>query len=865
MTLSQQHSEKAPTSGAHRPRRWAMLLTAALVIAPAIVTGAGSASASSVSFNSVPGGPVVLDGNDPADHEAQTTAYIRNVYRNLDANVANGYVDNGKVAVVGACKAMLDRQSTGETFEQFNSATAVAGLFGNIGANNYRHIHICSDEDNTLAAPVQTELNNWGSAIVTHVNRGGGLFSTGHDYVWLTDLFPSLVVTFGGTGSSYVTAAGATFFSSLPENTQVNAINHYTFTGESSTPLQALLTASPNGAGLRVALGGRTVRFPQISVSGPSVSDVGTSQAYTLTAATADGTLLSNNSFNYVISGPTSAATSGTAITDANGQYTFNFAGNARGRTTVRVTMTLAGGTSAGDSASTQWVSLAYAPTNLTTVDVTGEPGNVQLSWTAPVNPGATPAVTDYVLERSTDGITWTTISDGTSTATSYKVTGLDPTIPYVFRVAAVNADGNSAWSNLSANRPYLPNAVTFPAVPDRALSAGATSPAASASSGLPVTLTSATPSVCTVSGAVVTPTSVGTCTLTASQDGDATYQAATSVTQSFLVLPAAPAPPTVTTTGTGTGNQTGTVTVPTGGQITLLDTAGQPAGTVTVPGEGTYAVDAATGTIVFTPAPGFSGVGTGVVFRVTDAYGQSGTGRFTPTVQAAAAAPTTTATATVTIGGSRPAKVLSAGGSVPTSCWVTGSTVSSCIVNVYATVRGQQVLMGTGTVTYATGAEPVRALTSVTLNARGKALMRKPGGRKVTVVATVVPTTGKPLQAVVTGVRLLPKSLRVRPVFFNPSSAKIRPSGLRYLHRLRAQLGPVTDVRCVGYTDWDGRGKANVSLGMARAKAVCRYLTRGLKVTKHLSTKGERKPFATNHTHRGKAFNRRTMITLGY
>ena len=59
---------------------------------------------------------------------------------------------------------------------------------------------------------------------------------------------------------------------------------------------------------------------------------------------------------------------------------------------------------------------------------------------------------------------------------------------------------------------------------------------APTADSGLTVTLTSSTPSVCTVSGFVITYVSAGTCTTVASQAGDSTYAAATSVTRSFTI-----------------------------------------------------------------------------------------------------------------------------------------------------------------------------------------------------------------------------------------------------------------------------------------------------------------------------------------
>ena len=59
----------------------------------------------------------------------------------------------------------------------------------------------------------------------------------------------------------------------------------------------------------------------------------------------------------------------------------------------------------------------------------------------------------------------------------------------------------------------------------------------ATASSGLTVSYTSSTPSVCTVSGNVVTILSEGTCTITASQAGNGVYGAASNVTRSFEVI----------------------------------------------------------------------------------------------------------------------------------------------------------------------------------------------------------------------------------------------------------------------------------------------------------------------------------------
>lgn len=80
----------------------------------------------------------------------------------------------------------------------------------------------------------------------------------------------------------------------------------------------------------------------------------------------------------------------------------------------------------------------------------TGTAGNgqVSLTWTAPTG-GST--VTDYIVQYSDDaGSTWTTFSDGVSTATSAIVTGLTNGTGYIFRIQAVNALGEGPVGSAS-------------------------------------------------------------------------------------------------------------------------------------------------------------------------------------------------------------------------------------------------------------------------------------------------------------------------------------------------------------------------------------------------------------------------------
>jgi hypothetical protein len=54
----------------------------------------------------------------------------------------------------------------------------------------------------------------------------------------------------------------------------------------------------------------------------------------------------------------------------------------------------------------------------------------------------------------------------------------------------------------------------------------------------LPVTTAVMTPSVCSLSGQVITILSAGTCTLNANQPGNTYYAPATTVLRSFIITP---------------------------------------------------------------------------------------------------------------------------------------------------------------------------------------------------------------------------------------------------------------------------------------------------------------------------------------
>jgi titin len=77
--------------------------------------------------------------------------------------------------------------------------------------------------------------------------------------------------------------------------------------------------------------------------------------------------------------------------------------------------------------------------------------GSIGITWSAPDNGGK--PISDYVVQYKRASRTdWTTYTDGTSTATSATITGVNNGVSYVVRVAAVNQKGQSPWSTESTS-----------------------------------------------------------------------------------------------------------------------------------------------------------------------------------------------------------------------------------------------------------------------------------------------------------------------------------------------------------------------------------------------------------------------------
>ena len=372
---------------------------------------------------------------------------------------------------------------------------------------------------------------------------------------------PASVCTVSGGVASFLTAGSCSITASQSGNASYAAAKSVTQTVTVASTSQTITFTAPTTATAGTALtlnatasSGLTVTY---SASPASVCTVSGSVASLLTAGSCSITASQSGNASY------SAATSVTqTVTVSSASQTITF--TAPTTATAGTTLTLNATASSGLT-----VTYAASPSSVCTVSgsvaslLTAGSCSITASQSGNASYSAATSVTQTVtVSSASQTITFTaptTATAGTTlTLSATASSGL--TVTYAASPASVCTVSGNAVSLLTAgscsitasqsgNASYAAaksvtqtvtvssasQTITFTA-PTTATAGTTLTLNATASSGLIVTYAASPSSVCTVSGSVASLLTAGSCSITASQAGNNSYSAATSVTQTVTV-----------------------------------------------------------------------------------------------------------------------------------------------------------------------------------------------------------------------------------------------------------------------------------------------------------------------------------------
>lgn len=147
---------------------------------------------------------------------------------------------------------------------------------------------------------------------------------------------------------------------------------------------------------------------------------------------------------------------------------------------------------------------------------------NVAISWSVDAEEGSAGATLSSVSMRTGSQGQANTSAIANDRLGTYAVSA---------RVRGIDTAATFTLTNVAQNQ-----TISFDSIADHTYGDEPFRIGASASSGLAVSFSSATPTICRVESAIVTIIGAGTCTIDANQSGDSTYATAATVSQTFTI-----------------------------------------------------------------------------------------------------------------------------------------------------------------------------------------------------------------------------------------------------------------------------------------------------------------------------------------
>ncbi|MFZ2167662.1 MAG: MBG domain-containing protein [Minisyncoccia bacterium] len=345
-----------------------------------------------------------------------------------------------------------------------------------------------------------------------------------------------------------------------------NTIN-YTGTAQAIEPASYVNLILDGGSGVKTMVTGTSVSGTlSIAPTGTATASIGAGLTITVANLTLGGLGRINGTWGSTSSTATNkndtyfAATTGIlsvtndtratpTLSVTNSPVTYNASGQSAtvaGSVAGTASNILTGGSATQTNAGTYAVTADFTPTDTTSyISLTAaSAGNFVINKATP-----TLSVTNSPVTYNATPQSATVVGSvpGSVTNVKYDSSATVPTNAATYAITAdfvpTDAVNYNSLTDASAGNFIVSKAnqtITFDALSNKTFGDPDFDVSATASSGLSVSFSSLTTSVCTVSGVSVHLVAVGTCTIRASQAGDSNYNAASNVDRSFSVLVAA-------------------------------------------------------------------------------------------------------------------------------------------------------------------------------------------------------------------------------------------------------------------------------------------------------------------------------------